>query len=124
MEVKKDDEDDTYRQRSKEPDSEQYPDHLKADYDPSGRLMIKNKDLEEKFLQSILGDKALPKISSNYKGAKVLGERQKLSFYKGGKQMFVTKTKPYLSMIRDKTSTVTVESYNNVLKNLKKDSDL
>ena len=38
--------------------------------------------------------------------------------------MFVTKTKPYLSMIRDKTSTVTVESYNNVLKNLKKDSDL
>jgi hypothetical protein len=47
-----------------------------------------------------------------------------LSFNKTKKQFFKNKTKPYISLIHEKDSETIVESYQNILKNLRADSNL
>eukprot|EP00347_Sterkiella_histriomuscorum_P001148 403373144 len=115
---------------SKDPNHKYNEDYLNAMYDQSGRLIIQNHDHANHIIQSFLQQQAILKEQQqqlmNSKNKKKSSDSgvQELSFSKVGKQIFQTKTKPYHSLIQDKTSEEYLRSFKKVLKNLKHDSDL
>lgn len=91
---------------------------MKAEYDPSGRLLIKNHTLAERLIRSVLGPYPAHEPVTSAKGLKVFSPPHELRFSKVGRQMFKSKTKPYLSLISERSPEALVHSYKQVQKRL------